>query len=114
MNDLSDTEIYKIAAPIWENMNKCSNNIDYEGFSTHFSKGLKNLITQTRFVEQCKNHKLLTSLKLGATPVACIRRAEGVGVVFKQLSTELEGEFIGSIVLSESAGTVEVLDATIY
>ena len=29
MKGLSETEIYAIASPIWENMNECSNKIDY-------------------------------------------------------------------------------------
>lgn len=114
MNELSDKEIYKIAEPIWENMNICSNNIDYEGFSKDFSESLKKTITEERFIDQCKNHKILTSLKLGATPVACIRRSEGVGIVFKQLSNEFEGEFMGNLILSKSENKIEVIDATIY
>lgn len=114
MKYLSDEEIFRIAMPIWKNMNECSNGINYEGFSKKFSEDLKKRITKNRFEEQCEKFELLTSLKADAEPIACIRRKEGFAVIFRQYSAELEGEFMGSLVLSISEDEVEVMDAAIY
>jgi len=114
MNEMSDKEIFEIAAPIWNSLNSASNNKNYEEFSKQFSSKLKAFLTKERFLEQCNKHKLLSTLVIGAEPVACIRRSEGVGVVFKQLSSGLSGEFMGNLVLTNTSGGVEILDVTIY
>lgn len=114
MDKLSDSQVYDIAKPIWDNMNQCSNNMDYEGFSRDFSLSLKETISRERFESQCQKFSLLTSLILGAEPVAYLRRKEGYGVVFKQLSFKEEGEFMGNLILSIENGKALVIDATIY
>lgn len=114
MKYITDEEIFKIARPIWKNMNASSNQIDYEGFSRDFSNELKKIITKGRFEAQCKKHKILTSLIADAEPIACIRRKEGIGVIFRQLSSSQEGEFMGNLIISLENGKAEVLDATIY
>lgn len=114
MKQLTDEEVYKIAKPIWINMNDCSNKTDYFGFTKDFGDELKAKITKERFEEQCKNHPILTSLVIGAEPVACIRRKEGYGIVFRQLSTTQQGEFMGNLIIDCSGVKPVVIDATIY
>ena len=113
LSDLSDEQIYELAAPIWNKMNKGSNSVDYETFSSSFSVSLKERVNKERFENQCKGFPLLTSLG-AATPVACIRRKEGVTVIFRQLSTRLEGEFIGQLTLSGAKDKSEVINAQVY
>lgn len=113
LSDLSDEQIYELAAPIWNKMNKGSNSVDYETFSSSFSVSLKERVNKERFENQCKEFPLLTSLG-AATPVACIRRKEGVTVIFRQLSTRLEGEFIGQLTLSGAKEKSEVINAQVY
>ena len=113
ISSLSDTKIYEIAEPIWEKMKIGSNAIDYEKFSAFFSEDLKKLITRERFESQCKEFPLLTSLGK-ATPIACIRRKEGATIIFRQLSTTLEGEFIGQLTLSGTQEKHKVINAQVY
>ena len=110
---LSDEEIYVLASHIWQNMTKGSNSIDYEIFSRSFHVSLKEKLTKERFKEQCKEFPLLTCLGT-ATPVACIRRKEGVTVIFRQFSTSLEGEFVGQLTLSGTKEKHEVINAQVY
>ena len=114
VKNLTDEEIFKIARPIWVNMNICSNNVDYVGFSRDFSDKLRETLTIDRFESQCEKHEILTSLIPHAEPLACIRRKEGFGIVFRQLSSTQEGEFMGNLIINISDGKAEVIDATIY
>jgi len=102
--NLSDEQIYEIANPIWESMTQASNTIDYE---------LKRRVTKDKFENQCKEVTLLTSLG-NATPVACIRRDDGVTIIFKLLSTKLTSEFVGQLRLSGTSNNVIVTDAQVY
>ena len=77
MNNLTDNQIFEISNPIWESMSSASNSGDYERFITHFSEELIGLIPKERFESQASEFPLLTFLKENATPIACIRRAEG-------------------------------------
>lgn len=113
MNDLSDQEIYEISNPIWERMISASNSIDYEKFSTHFSDALKSKISKDKFETQTKENQLLTTLVSGAIPLACIRRSEGVTVLYKQLSSELSEEFLGLLTLSKINEEYRVIDAQV-
>lgn len=113
LSDLSDEQIYELAAPIWDKMSKGLNNIDYETFSSSFCVSQKEQVNKERFDNQCKTLPLLTCLGV-ATPVACIIRKEGVTVVFWQLSTCLEGEFIGQLTLSGTKEKNEVINAQVY
>ncbi len=110
---LSDEKIFEIAQPIWDKMSEGSNKVDFELFSGHFSIELKNKIGKERFQSQCKEFPLLTSLGR-ATPVSCIRRKEGVTIIYRQLSTQLEGEFIGQLTLSGSSHEHRVINAQVY
>lgn len=113
LKSLSEEQIYLLSAPIWEAMSAASKYVDYEMFSARFSSSLKNLITKERFESQCQALPLLTSLS-EAIPVACIRRSEGVTVIFKQFSHSLEGEFIGQLTLSGTLEEQEVVNAQVY
>lgn len=113
ISSLSNEQVYQLAVPLWETMKKGSNTVDYEKFSTFFSHSFKQLVDRERFERQCKEFPLLTSLG-EATPVACIRRKEGVTIIFRQLSTILEGEFIGQLTLAGTAEKNEVIAAQVY
>ena len=114
MDSFSDQEIFEIASPIWENMSVNSNAGNYARFSKDFSDDLKRLITEERLMTQSKEFPLLTSLVLEATPIGCIRRVDGVCVLFRQLSSELPGEFLGKLKLINYNGTYKVSDAQVY
>lgn len=113
ISTLSDDKVYEVAIPIWETMMQGSNAINFELFSNSFSSELKERIGKEKFERQCKEFPLLTSLAK-AEPIACIRRHDGVTVIFRQLSTQLEGEYIGQVRLSGETNNIEVTDAQVY
>ena len=111
--DLVDAQAFELAAPVWEKMKCGSNAVDYELFSSAFSSELKALVSKQRFQDQCKEFPLLTSLG-ESEPIACIRRKEGITVIFRQLSKELEGEFIGQLTLAGTEQVFQVINAQVY
>ena len=44
----------------------------------------------------------------------CLRRGQNITVLFKQRSKEIEGEFLGRLVLGVEGDDVKVFGATIY
>jgi len=108
-----DDEIYEAAIPIWEEMMRGSNAIDYDLFSKDFSVELKERVKKDNFEKQCNSEPLLTNLGT-AIPIACIRREDSVTIIFKLLSTALKGEFVGQIRLSGTIKNLKVTDAQVY
>ena len=103
----SDDEVIAIAKPIWDNLVKTSNMKDYGGFTKDFG-------TQMLFGKQWANNKLLTSLTEDYIAFGCLRRGLNITVLFKQKSKEIEGEFLGRLVLGVEGEDVKVFGATIY
>jgi hypothetical protein len=56
----------------------------------------------------------LTSLKEDYEAFGCLRRGQNITVLFKQRSKEIEGEFLGRLVLGVEGDDVKVFGATIY
>lgn len=110
--EYSDEQIFAFAQPIWDSMCEASNKVDYEQFSRYFSDSLKEMVTKELFEQQCDISSLLTSMGK-ATPAACIRRADGYTVIFKQTSTQFSGEFVGLLTLSDIGEDAEVLNAQV-
>lgn len=113
LRQLTDQDIYPLAQTIWDAMSRASRDIDYNTFCQAFSDALKQRISRERYESQCQEFPLLTSLS-HAEPVACIRRSEGVTVIFRQFSSQLEGEFIGQLTLAGTAEQHEVVNAQVY
>jgi len=105
----SNSEINEMARPIWLNLAKGSNEIDYPAFSRDFSLELKERITKERFASQCREFPLLTSLSEDFEFIDCIRRKDAVTVLWRLCSTELEGEFLGALTLEQTNTGVSVI-----
>jgi len=113
LSELTENEVYRLAIPVWKEIIKGSNTMDFDVFSSSFTEELKNRIGREKFENQCNEFPLLTSLG-AAEPVACIWRDKGVTVLFRQHSTKLEGEFVGQIRLNGSTESIEVTDVQVY
>ena len=110
----TDTEIHKLAEPIWINIIDGSNQINYKLFSASFSEDLKKKVTEERFHSQCKEFPLLTSLTKDVTFIGCIRRESGTTILWKQKSSKLAGEFLGQVTLQEKNGDISVIEVSVY
>ena len=110
----SDEEIFLIAKPIWDNLVRSSNIKDYGGFTKDFGTQMLFGANEVELGKQWANNKLLTSLKEDYTAFGCLRRGQNITVLFKQKSKEIEGEFLGRLVLGVEGDDVKVFGATIY
>ena len=110
----TDTEILKIANPIWDNLIKCSNNKDYSGFTRDFSAQMLYGANEVELGKQWSNNKLLTSLSNQKDFLGCLRRNNFVSVIFKQKSDTVSGDFLGRLVLGVEDDKIKVFGATIF
>ena len=110
----NDDEIYELAKPIWDNLVRSSNLKDYGGFTKDFSTQMLFGANEVELGKQWANNKLLTSLKEDYEAFGCLRRGQNITVLFKQRSKEIEGEFLGRLVLGLEGDDVKVFGATIY
>ena len=112
--DKSDKEIIEIAKPIWNNLVRSSNIKDYRGFTKDFSSQMLYGANEVELGKQWANNKLLTSLSEDYKAFGCLRRGMNITVLFKQKSKEIDGEFLGRLVLGVEGDDVKVFGATIY
>ena len=112
--DKSDKEIIDIAQPIWDNLVRASNIKDYGGFTKDFSSQMLFGANEVELGKQWANNKLLTSLAEDYEAFGCLRRGLNITVLFKQKSKEIEGEFLGRLVLGVEGEDIKVFGATIY
>ena len=110
----SDDEIIAIANPIWDNLVKTSNMKDYGGFTKDFGTQMLFGANEVELGKQWANNKLLTCLKEEHQAFGCLRRVQNITVLFKQRSKEIEGVFLGRLVLGIEGDDVKVFGATIY
>jgi hypothetical protein len=110
----TDEEILEIAAPIWDDLVKYSNNKDYSGFTKHFSAQMLYGANEIEIGKQWANNKLLTSLSKQRKFFGCLRRNNFVTVLFKQASDTVPGDFLGRLVLGVEDDKVKVFGATIF
>ena len=112
--EMTDEEILKIANPIWNGLVESSNKKDYGGFTKHFSKEMLFGANEVEIGKQWAANKMLTSLSVERKFFGCLRRNEHVTVLFKQTSSEVEGEYLGRLVLGIEDESIKVFGATIY
>ena len=110
----SDKEIKDIAKPIWDNLVKSSNIKDYGSFTKDFSTQMLFGANEVELGKQWANNKLLTSLNEEFRPFGCLRRGLNITVLIKQTSKEIQGEFLGRLVLGVEDDEIKVFGATIY
>ena len=112
--DKKDTEIFKIATPIWDNLIKSSNMKDYGGFTRDFSSQMLYGANEVELGKQWANNKLLTNLSKEKEFLGCLRRNNFVTVLFKQKSDAVPGDFLGRLVLGFENEQVKIFGATIF
>tara|TARA_B100001123_G_C15276259_1_gene1012285 strand:+ start:1706 stop:2068 length:363 start_codon:yes stop_codon:yes gene_type:complete len=110
----TDKEILEIADPLWDELVKHSNNMDYGAFTKNFSSHMLYGANEIEIGKQWKNNKLLTSLSKKREFFGCLRRNNFVTVLYKQTSDKIPGEFLGRLVLGIEGNEVRIFGATIF
>ena len=110
----SDEEILAIAAPLWRDLVKYSNEGKYGEFVRNFSNSLALAMNQVVAGHQFANSELARSLSEHVEVLGIIRRGEHVTVLYRQRSTKKPGEWLGRLVLGYEDGQVRIFGASIF
>jgi hypothetical protein len=110
----TDEEIRAIAAPLWRDLVKYSNEGKYGEFVRNFSSSLALAMNQVVAGHQFANSELARSLSEDADFLGIIRRGEHATVLYRQRSTKKPGEWLGRLVLGYENGQVRIFGASIF
>lgn len=110
----TDEEILAIAAPLWRDLVKHSNEGKYGEFVRNFSNSLALAMNQVVAGHQFANSELARSLSEDVDALGIIRRGEHVTVLYRQRSTKKPGEWLGRLVLGYEDGQVRIFGASIF
>jgi hypothetical protein len=110
----TDEEIQAIADPLWRDLVKYSNEGKYGDFVKNFSSSLALAMNQVEAGRQFANSQLARNLSEDADFLGTIRRGEHVTVLYRQRSTNKEGEWLGRLVLGYEDGKVRIFGASIF
>ena len=110
----SDEEKFEIGKPFCENLVRYSNLKDYGGFTRDFSTQMLFGANEVELGKQWANNKLIVNLNETYEPFGTLRRGDHITVLIKQTNKEIQGEFLGRLVLGVEDGEVKVFGATIY
>ncbi len=103
-----------MADPLWRDLVKSSNEGKYGEFVKNFSSSLARAMDQVEVGHQFANSKLARNLSDHVDYLGIIRRGEHVTVLYRQRSTQAEGEWIGRLVLGYEDGKVRIFGASIF
>lgn len=112
--DKSDDEILAIADPLWLDLVKQSNEGKYGEFVKNFSTAFALAMNQVVVGNQFAKSDLARNLSEDIDPIGIIRRGEHVTVLYRQRSTQKEGEWLGRLVLGYENGEVRIFGASIF
>jgi hypothetical protein len=110
----TDEEILAIAAPLWRDLVKYSNEGKYGEFVRNFSNSMALAMNQVVAGHQFANSELARSLSEDVDALGIIRRGEHVTVLYRQRSTKKPGEWLGRLVLGYEDGQVRIFGASIF
>ena len=110
----TDEEIRAIAAPLWRDLVKYSNEGKYGEFVRNFSSSLALAMNQVVAGHQFANSELARSLSEDADFLGIIRRGEHATVLYRQRNTKKPGEWLGRLVLGYENGQVRIFGASIF
>ncbi|MBM6551851.1 hypothetical protein [Marinomonas ostreistagni] len=109
----SDEDIRVLAEAIWDDMIKGSNSKDWALFAKHMAA--ESVTDQARAMveHQWQYSKLFTSLIEQPEYMGILRQTDHVLVLFKQLSSKAEGEYLAMLYLKTIDDEVKVVGSWI-
>jgi hypothetical protein len=110
----TDEEILALAAPLWRDLVRSSNEGKYGEFARNFSSSLALAMNQVVAGHQFANSELARNLAEDLDPLGIIRRGEHVTVLYRQRSTKKPGEWLGRLVLGYEDGALRIFGASIF
>ncbi len=110
----TDEEILALAAPLWRDLVRNSNDGKYGEFVRNFSSSLARAMDQVTAGHQFAHSELARNLSDQYDTLGIIRRGEHVTVLYRQRSSKKPGEWLGRLVLGYEDGKVRIFGASIF
>ena len=112
--DKNDEEIAALADPMWLELVRHSNAGNYGDFVKGFSQQLKLALNEVEVGRQFMTSDLTRNLSEEFDRLGIIRRGEHVSVLYRQRSTNRDGEWLGRLVLGFEGDDVKIFGASIF
>lgn len=112
--DKTDEEIIEIANPLWDDLIKYSNNRNYGKFIKDFAYSLRLGANEMEMGRQFAKSDLAKNLSKEYDFLGTIRRGEHVTVLYRQKRKDVDGDWLGRLVLGDEEGQVRIFGATIF
>ena len=109
----SDEEILAVSHPWWDDLINYSNKGQYGKFIRNFSYDLLLGLNEMELGKQFKRSLLARKLAKEWDYLGIIRRGEHVTVLYRVSSSEMEGEWLGRLVLGYEKGEIKIFSASI-
>jgi len=93
----SDSEILKIAEPMWDDIVEGGNTKNWELFSKYMPASDATDEAKKDVETQWESNSLLTSLSLNREFISILRRGDSVLILWKQCSTKEDGEYLAML-----------------
>ncbi|MCJ8275179.1 MAG: hypothetical protein MJK04_37980 [Psychrosphaera sp.] len=110
----TDAEILAYADPFLDNIINASNELDYQKFSKDLSKTMKGAFAKCDFIEQqMALQEKVGDIDINREFVRCIRRQQGVSILWVTHFEKIDGEVLAAIRMDEENGQMKILAARI-
>ena len=96
---MTDQDILDIANPLMDNLMDASTDIDHERHVKDFTDRLKNIVTKEHLQKVCTKYQSEKGFFSRREPVAIFKRPESAAIIWKQLFTKAQGEYVAEMVL---------------
>jgi hypothetical protein len=110
----TDEEILAVAHPMWDDLITYSNKGQYGKFIRNFSYDLLLGLNEVELGKQFKHAVLARKLSPEWDYLGLIRRGQHVTVLYRVRSTQMEGEWLGRLVLGYEKGEIRIFSASIF
>ena len=112
--EMSESEILKIANPIMDNLMEASTDIDHERHIRDFTDRMKSIVTKEYLQKVCDKYQSEKGFFSEREPVAVFKRPNSAAIVWKQSFTKAQGEFVAEMVLVCKNGKYLVDHAMVF
>lgn len=110
---LSDDEIIKIADPIWDDIVKGSNEKNWNLFSKNMPSEMVTDEVRKNVEIQWDTNEILTTLTDKREFIDILRRKECVVVMWKQWSSNVDGDYLALLYLQNRDGEIKAIGSWI-
>ncbi|WP_159820568.1 hypothetical protein [Colwellia sp. 20A7] len=111
---MSDQEILAIATPIMDNLMQASTDINHAKHVQDFTDRAKAIVTKEHLAWVCEKYQSEKGTWGKRELIAVLKRPDSAAIIWKQLCSKVEGEYVAEIVLTHQNGRFLVDHAMVF